>query len=83
LDETFLSPEELTILKFACKIAKEAHRATDMEVNKIRQLGMTDEDLMDIIGSVALAVSNYIWCDTMDIKVPELEALILEEMYQP
>lgn len=68
-------------MQFARKVAKEAYRITDMEINQIRQLGMTDEDLVDIIGTIVLATANAIIIDSLDLPgsawVPEL---VLEEM---
>jgi uncharacterized peroxidase-related enzyme len=81
LDKGFLSLEELTILQFARKVAKEAYRITDMEINQIRQLGMTDQDLVDIIGTIVLATANAIIIDSLDLpRSPWVPELILEEM---
>jgi alkylhydroperoxidase family enzyme len=80
MDKEFLTPKELTILKFAIKAAKEAHRITDMEVNQLKQIGITDEDLVEIVATVALAAANYVIADSLDIPAPDYaEPLTLEE----
>lgn len=81
LDKDILTPLELAILKFAQKAAKSAHRITDMEFNQLKQLGLTDHDLVVIIGTVALASANYIIIDSLDLRPPPwIEPIILEEM---
>jgi alkylhydroperoxidase family enzyme len=78
MDKEFLTPEELTILKFAIKAAKEAYRITDMEVNQLKQIGITDEDLVDIVGTVALAAANYVIAESL-YTTPDSATLTFEE----
>lgn len=69
------------LLKFATKAAKAAHRITDMEINQLRQLGMSDEDLVDIVGTIALAAANYMVIDILDLPIPPgVPEIVLEEM---
>ena len=81
MDKDYLSPLEFTILKFSQKAAKAAHRITDMEINQLKQLGLTDHDIVVIISTVALAAANYIIIDSLDlIPPPWIEPIVLEEM---
>ncbi len=81
LDKDFLSPLELAILKFSQKAVKAAHRITDMEINQLKDLGLMDEDLVVILGTVALASANYIIIDSLDLRPPPwIEPIVLEEM---
>ncbi len=58
-----------------------AHRITDMEINKLKELGLTDKDIVVIIGTVALASANYIIIDSLDLRPPPwIEPIVLEEM---
>jgi len=81
LDKEVLSPLDLAILKFAQKAARSAHRITDMEFNQLKQMGLTDHDIVVIIGTVALASANYIIIDGLDLRPPPwIEPIVLEEM---
>ncbi len=81
MDEKFLTPHELAILKFSQKAAKSAHRIADMEINQLKKLGLTDHDLVVIIGTVALAAANYIIIDSLDLLPPPwIVPITLEEM---
>ena len=69
------------ILKFAQKVAKEAHRVTDMEIKQLRELGFSDEDLIDLVGTIALGLANYVIIDTLDLPVSDWmgEEIIIEQ----
>ena len=52
-----------------------------MEINQLKELGLTDKDIVVIIGTVALASANYIIIDSLDLRPPPwIEPIVLEEM---
>ncbi len=49
-----LSERQRAMLDFAVKITEEAHRCTEADIEALRELGFTDEDVMDIAEVAAM-----------------------------
>jgi transposase-like protein len=58
-----LDPQEVVIMGFAEKITLHAHAIQKADVDKLRENGLTDEEILDII--LTVSARNF-WSKTMD-----------------
>ncbi len=58
-----LDPQEVAIMAFAEKITLHAHAIQKEDIDKLRENGLTDEEILDI--TLAVSARNF-WSKTMD-----------------
>jgi alkylhydroperoxidase family enzyme len=72
LDAAGLVPQERLLLEFAGTIARAAYRVTDEQVQALRDVGWTDEQIAEAAYVAALFSLFVRLADTFDIKPPEV-----------
>ena len=70
LDEAGLAPPEHLLLEFAGTIAQGAYRVTDEQVQGLREVGWTDEQIAECAYVAALFSLFVRLADTFDIEPP-------------
>ena len=58
-----LDPQEVAVMEFAEKITLHAHAIQKKDVDKLRENGLTDEEILDV--TLAVSARNF-WSKTMD-----------------
>jgi alkylhydroperoxidase family enzyme len=70
LDAAGLDPPQRALLEFAGTIAEAAHRVTDEQVQGLRDVGWTDEQIAEAAYIAALFSLFVRLADTFDIEPP-------------
>jgi alkylhydroperoxidase family enzyme len=70
LDAAGLTPQEHLLLEFAGTIARAAYRVTDEQVQGLRDVGWTDEQIAEAAYVAALFSLFVRLADTFDIEPP-------------
>jgi alkylhydroperoxidase family enzyme len=70
LDAAGLTPQEHLLLEFAGTIARAAYRVTDEQVQGLRDVGWTDEQIAEAAYVAALFSLFVRLADTFDIQPP-------------
>jgi hypothetical protein len=58
-----LDPQEVAVMEFAEKVTLHAHTIQKEDIDKLRENGLTDEEILDI--ALAISARNF-WSKTMD-----------------
>lgn len=72
LDAAGLNPQERLLLEFAGTIARAAYRVTDEQVQGLRAVGWTDEQIAEAAYVAALFSLFVRLADTFDIEPPSV-----------
>lgn len=70
-----LSPEEVMLMSFAQKIIKNAHQVEERDVNDLRKLGLTDEEILNV---VLAATARSFFSKTLDALAATPDDILLE-----
>jgi uncharacterized peroxidase-related enzyme len=80
-DLTNLNPERVrAIIDFALKVAKHPQELVREDFDKVRQQGVSDGEIVEIILNAAYSVMNDIIADALQIDVDNMITTALEEM---
>lgn len=70
INEKFLTELEVKVYKFVKKACKEPARITDMEFNELKKLGLSELQIIELVSTIGLAISDAIWYEVFDITPP-------------
>ena len=63
-----LSPKERRLFDFALKGREDPHNIQDAEVEALRALGATDQQLVEVLEVMNLGNSINLFCDVLEIE---------------
>ncbi|SJZ83919.1 carboxymuconolactone decarboxylase family protein [Selenihalanaerobacter shriftii] len=69
IDEADIKDKEKKILKFAVKSTTEAHKISDQEFKLIKDLGLTEVELVELVSVIDLFTSFNIFIDTLEVPL--------------
>jgi uncharacterized peroxidase-related enzyme len=77
-----LSPEEVALMSFAQKIIKNAHQTTGDDIDELRKLGLTDEEILDVVLACTARSFFSKTLDALDAKPDEIYLELEPELIQ-
>jgi hypothetical protein len=77
-----LSPDEVALMSFAQKIIKNAHQIKDDDVEELQNLGLSDEEILDVVLAVTARSFFSKTLDTLDAKPDEVYRELEPELIQ-
>jgi alkylhydroperoxidase family enzyme len=73
MDRKYIDDREYKVLKYSIKAAKEPRRITDQEFDDIRNLGFSNVELLEITETIANAVYQVIYADSLANRLSWLQ----------
>lgn len=70
INEKVLTELEVKSLKFVKKCCTEPNRITDMEFNELKEAGLSELQLVELVNNIGLAITDAIWYEAFDIVPP-------------
>ena len=77
-----LTAEEVVLMSFAQKIIRSAHHINEADVEEIRKLGLTDEEILDVVLATTARSFFSKTLDTLEIKPDEIYKELEPELIQ-
>lgn len=77
-----LPPEEVAMMDLAQKISMQAHEVTEQDIEGLRQYGLSDEEILDVI--LASAARNFFSksLDSLNVAPDEIYKQLEPELIQ-